>query len=230
MHRARRSARGCPCRTGWPSSAPGSPGSAWRSRSSRRVSTTSWCSTGRTAWAGRGVTTAIRVCLRHTVALVLVLVPAMGLEPAVPSPRRDPGLPARAGRRAPPRPAPALWLRGGGGRIRGRPRRLGRHPGRWPPRAGRRGRLCRRPARPCWPGPISRARPGSLAPGGIRPSGAMTPTCPASGWRWWAPGPAPSSSCPRSPRWPGTSTSPAQRTLCAAQGRPALPCRGAGLA
>ena len=48
--------------------------------------------------------------------------------PALPAARGDPGLPARAGRRARPRTAPALRRRGRGGRIRRAPRGLEPHP------------------------------------------------------------------------------------------------------
>jgi hypothetical protein len=48
------------CLTGWLSSAPGSAGSAWRSRSSRRASRTSSWWTGPVTSAGLGAITAIR--------------------------------------------------------------------------------------------------------------------------------------------------------------------------
>ena len=76
--------------------------------------------------------------LRRAVAAVLVLVPAVALEPPFPAARGDPGLPARAGRRARPRPAPALRLRGRRGRVRRAPRAVEPHPRRWRAR-------CRRP-------------------------------------------------------------------------------------
>ena len=106
----------------------GSAGSAWRSRSGRPALTSSSCWTAPTTSAERGGITAIpawaatwrRTCTRSRSGLAL--------KPALPAPRGDPGLPARAGRRGRPGPASAVRLRGGGGRVRRASRGL--EPGR----------------------------------------------------------------------------------------------------